>query len=190
MKLYKKEELKDSRLFFDKTPPPYMAFLGFFLIILIITGILSLNVIPKNYLVHSQGTIEANDKGYITPLVNGRVVEIHKPEGTTAKKGDKLLTLSVGTEGVQESEIDKQIEELKQKQTIFDKYEKSLNEQKNYLVSQDKEQEYYGKVEYYLSQVRNEATQNTTKSQNIAVLYPEILNNFFAHLKIFHIYQK
>ena len=48
MKLYKKDELKDSRLFFDKTPPAYMTFLGFFLMSLIIAGILSLNFIPAN----------------------------------------------------------------------------------------------------------------------------------------------
>jgi multidrug resistance efflux pump len=168
MKLYKKEELKYSRLFFDKTPPAYMTFLGFFLMSLIIAGILSLNFIPKNYIVRAQGTIEANDKAYITPLVNGHVIDINQPEGAVVKKGDKLLTLSVGTEGVQESEIDKQISELKQKQAIFDKYEKSLNEKKNHMASQDKEQEYYGKVEYYLSQVKDEASQNQTKSENLA----------------------
>lgn len=167
MKLYKKDELKDSRLFFDKTPPAYMTFLGFFLMSLIIAGILSLNFIPKNYIVRAQGTIEANDKAFITPLVNGHIIEINQPEGASVKKGEKLLTLSVGTEGVQESEIDKQISDLKQKQVIFDKYEKSLNEKKNYMVSQDKEQEYYGKVEYYLAQVKDEGTQNQTKSENI-----------------------
>lgn len=168
MKLYRKEELKDSRLFFDKKPPVYLTFLGFFLIGLLIVGILSLNFIPKNYIVRAQGTIEANDKAYITPLVNGHVIEINQPEGSAVKKGEKLLTLSVGTEGVQESEIDKQIAELKQKQAIFDKYEKSLHEKKNYMVSQDKEQEYYGKVEYYLSQVKDESKQNTTKDETIA----------------------
>jgi hypothetical protein len=35
------------------------------------------------------------------------------------------------------------------------------------MVSQDKEQEYYGKVEYYLAQVKDEGTQNQTKSENI-----------------------
>jgi myosin heavy subunit len=82
-------------------------------------------------------------------------------------KRREIIDLSVGTEGVQESEIDKQISDLKQKQVIFDKYEKSLNEKKNYMVSQDKEQEYYGKVEYYLAQVKDEGTQNQTKSENI-----------------------
>jgi hypothetical protein len=43
-------------------------------------------------------------------------------------KRREIIDLSVGTEGVQESEIDKQISDLKQKQVIFDKYEKSLNE--------------------------------------------------------------
>lgn len=167
MKLYKKEELKDSRLFFDKKPPAYLTFLGFFLIGLLIVSILSLNFIPKNYIVRAQGTIEANDKAYITPLVNGHVHEINQPEGSAVKKGEKLLTLSVGTEGVQESEIDKQIAELKQKQAIFDKYEKSLHEKKNYMVSQEKEQEYYGKVEYYLSQVKDESKQSTTKAETI-----------------------
>ncbi|SKA07744.1 hypothetical protein SAMN02745116_02338 [Pilibacter termitis] len=174
MKLYNKEELKDSRLFFDTTPPSYLSWLGFFFVGVLVLGFLSLRFIPKNYVVRAQGTIEANDKAYITPLANGHVVEIHKQEGEFAKKGEKLLTLSAGTEGVQENEITKQIEELKQKQVIFDKYEKSLNEKTNYLASKGKEQEFYGKVAYYLSQVQEDKRQENTKTESTAEKQKEL----------------
>ena len=167
MKLYNKDELKESRIFFDQHPPRYLFFLNWFLILILVVSLIGAHFITKNYIVKAQGTIEADDKRYVTPVANGNITEIHKQEGEQVKKGDKLLTLSVGIEGVQEDEIQKQINYLEAKKKVYLKYEKSLKEKTNYLKNKGDEQAYYGKVAYYLEQVQGEKTDSENTSETI-----------------------
>ncbi|MFP7299922.1 HlyD family efflux transporter periplasmic adaptor subunit [Neobacillus niacini] len=167
MKLYNKEELKESRIFFDQHPPKYLFFLNWFLVMLLVVSLFGANFITKNYIVKAQGTIEADDKRYVTPVANGNIAEIHKQEGAQVRKGDKLLTLSVGIEGVQEDEIQKQINDLEAKKEVYEKYEKSLIEKTNYLKNNGDEQAYYGKVAYYLEQLHGEETESEHTSETI-----------------------
>jgi len=167
MKLYNKEELKESRIFFDQSPPKYLFFLNWFLVMLLIVSLIGAHFITKNYIVKAQGTIEADDKRYVTPVANGNIADIHKQEGEQVRKGDKLLTLSVGIEGVQEDEIQKQINYLEEKKEIYAKYEKSLKEKTNYLKNKDDEQAYYGKVSYYLEQLQGEVTESKNTYETI-----------------------
>ena len=175
MKLYSKDELKNSRIFFDKQPPNYIKILGWLFILLTFSGFAVLRFIPKNYIVRAQGSIEADEKLYITPLSNGSIVEIHQAEGAYVRKGDLLLTLSIGTEGVYEQEVDAQILEAKQRIEIFDKYEKSLNEGENFLGNEGMEQEFYGKVEYYLTQIEDEKKQQSSEDEKLALLQKDSL---------------
>ncbi|HFE9851868.1 TPA: HlyD family efflux transporter periplasmic adaptor subunit [Enterococcus faecalis] len=182
MKIYNKDELQNSRLFFDTEPINYLKLLCYFLLIVVFGGIFSLKYIPKNYIVKANGTIEANDKLYITPLTNADIVKINFQEGDRVKKGDLLLSLSLGTEGVQEKEIDIQIQEAKEKIAIFNKFEQSLNEKNNLLKNEGAEQEYYGKIEYYLSQVADDEKKNDSSNKELDN-YSKELNNLKSDLK-------
>lgn len=176
MKLYSKDELKDSRIFFDKQPPNYIKILGWFFVLLTFSSFAVLRFVPKNYIVRAQGSIEAEDKLYVTPLSNGGIVEIHQEEGAYVKKGDLLLTLSIGTEGVYEQEVDAQILEAKRRVEIFDKYEQSLNEKKNLLDNEGMEQEFYGKVEYYLTQLEDENKQQDSENDKLNLLQKDLVD--------------
>lgn len=156
MRFYDKNELKDSRIFFDKQPKRYLTYFGYFIIFFILASGVLLKYLPKNYIVKAQGTIEANDKYYITPLTTANIIEIHRKEGDIVKMGDTLLTLSPGAEIIQEDEINIKINETEKYLEIFNKFEKSLTEKINLLKNEDIEQEYYGKVEYYLTQVKED----------------------------------
>ncbi|GFH42402.1 hypothetical protein Hs30E_09530 [Lactococcus hodotermopsidis] len=174
MKLYSKEELKDSRLFFDKRPANFAKFLAMFMMIMIVGSFVSLRFIKKNDIIRGQGTIETADKVYITPLVNGNVISIDKPEGSRVEKGDKLLTLSTGNETVLLDNIDDQLKKMDEKIAIFDKYEKALNEKENTLNNSGIEQEFYGKVALYLSQISQENKQKNDTSQALAARNAEL----------------
>ncbi|WP_197080514.1 HlyD family efflux transporter periplasmic adaptor subunit [Enterococcus gallinarum] len=174
MKIYSERELTDSRIFFDKQPSNYLRILGYFLIILVIICIFLLKYLPKSYIVRAQGTVEATDKLCVTPLINADIVKIHFKEGDRVKQGDLLLTLSTGTEGVQEKDIDNQIRNLEGKKVIFDKFEKSLYEKKNLLKNEDSEQEYYGKVEYYLSQLSDDQKKNNSTNKELELAQKEM----------------
>lgn len=178
MKLYSVKELRKSRIFFDREPSNFLIYLGYFLLLVIILFFIFIKFVPKNYIVRAQGSIEMNDKGYITPLVNSNVIDIHFKEGDVVKKGDIILTLSNGSEGVQETEIEKDIKLLTNKKDVFDKYEESLVTKVNLLQNNEAEQEFYGKVEYYLTQVNDENNEKKNIKKNI-----EKKNNELNNLK-------
>ncbi|WP_105155615.1 HlyD family efflux transporter periplasmic adaptor subunit [Streptococcus suis] len=93
---------------------------------------------------------------YVSALSNGKIVTLHKKEGDSVKAGEVILSLSSGQEGLQTESLTKQLDKLNAKESLFQKYEQSLNEKVNYMANSGEEQEYYGKVEYYLSQLSSE----------------------------------
>lgn len=156
MKLYSKNELKDSRIFFDKKPPIFLTIFIIFTLFLLITTIFVSAILPKSYVVEAQGTITTTDNTYVGSLSDGVLVEMKCPEGTLVNEGDTLFTVSNGTEGVQYQSLSNQLSQSKQKIEIIDKYIKSLEDSKNYLNKDGLQQEYYAKVEYYLSILNDE----------------------------------
>lgn len=162
MKLYQRNELKDARIFFDKKPPIFLTIFIIFTLFLVITALLVSSILSKTYIVEAQGTITTEDNTYLGSLSDGILVEMKCPEGTMVNKDDVLFTVSNGSEGVQYQSLTNQLEQLQQKITVMDKYIDSLNKGVNKMSNSGLEQEYYGKVEYYLTLIKEES--NTTKN--------------------------
>lgn len=163
MKLYNVQELKHSRIFFDQKPPMFFAiFIGSVLVILVL-ALWICTILPKNYIVQAQGTITTDDNTYVGALSDGMVVEIKKQEGDQVEKGDVLFTVSNGSEGLQHEAVTKQLDQANEKLKAMELYENSLINGVNYLVNEGLQQEYYGKMEYYLSMLKDEA--NSAKTQ-------------------------
>ncbi|HEM3215081.1 TPA: HlyD family efflux transporter periplasmic adaptor subunit [Streptococcus suis] len=156
MKLYNKSELRYSRIFFDKRPPAYAFILIFSTLATLIIAFAVSAYLPKNYIVKARGTSVITGTEYVSALSSGKIVTLHKKEGDSVKAGEVILSLSSGQEGLQTESLTKQLDKLKAKESLFQKYEQSLNEKVNYMVNSGEEQEYYGKVEYYLSQLSSE----------------------------------
>ncbi|NQP53343.1 HlyD family efflux transporter periplasmic adaptor subunit [Streptococcus suis] len=156
MKLYNKSELRYSRIFFDKRPPAYAFILIFSTLATLIIAFAVSAYLPKNYIVKARGTSVITGTEYVSALSSGKIVTLHKKEGDSVKAGEVILSLSSGQEGLQTESLTKQLDKLKAKESLFQKYEQSLNEKVNYMANSGEEQEYYGKVEYYLSQLSSE----------------------------------
>lgn len=156
MKLYNKSELRYSRIFFDKRPPAYAFILIFSTLATLIIAFAVSAYLPKNYIVKARGTSVITGTEYVSALSNGKIVTLHKKEGDSVKAGEVILSLSSGQEGLQTESLTKQLDKLKAKESLFQKYEQSLNEKVNYMANSGEEKEYYGKVEYYLSQLSSE----------------------------------
>lgn len=157
MKLYQKSELTCSRIFFDKKPPMFMTIFIVSTCVLLLLAVCISSILTKTYIVEAQGTITTMDNAYVGAFMDGIVVEIKQAEGSAVTQGDVLFTISNGNEGVQYDALNKQLDELTQKQAAMDLYMKSLNEGSNYLKNAGYEQEYYGKMEYYLSILKDES---------------------------------
>lgn len=163
MKMYQLSEMKHSRIFFDKNPPRFIHAVGVIILCLCIVTIFGMYTVQKSYYVKGAGTFEYTDRTYISVKSAGVVSSILKHEGDEVEKGTLLFTLSSGVEGIQSIELQKQIQAIEEKDTIYALFEKSLNENKNYMQNSGLQQAYYGKVELYLSQYK---TDEITKKSN------------------------
>lgn len=157
MRLYNIDELKDSRIFFDKNPPRYMTVFIVFIIMCISFALVLSTQISKPYIIVASGTATTTDNRYISVDSNGEIIEILKQEGEYVKKGDVLFKLSDGKENAQKELLDPQIKTLNNKLAALDIYERSLNDQINHLENKGQQQAYYGKMEYYLSMLESES---------------------------------
>lgn len=167
MRLYSKEELKDSRIFFDKNPPRFMSVFILFMVICIFCGLFFSTKLNKSYVIVASGTATTSDNRYISMETNGEIIEILKEEGDTVKKGDLLFRISDGKETSQSKMLEPQIKNLKAKLSALDVYEKSLNEGTNYLKNSGQEQAYYGKMEYFLSTTQSESFSKEQENEKI-----------------------
>ncbi|EOR23130.1 hypothetical protein A499_14366 [Niallia nealsonii AAU1] len=183
MKIYNQNELKNSRIFFDQRPPAFLSFFIFFLAIILVFTVCISKAIAKPYIVKAPGVITTNDNQLISSQLDGEIVHINVEEGQNVKTGDVLFIISNGQEGLQSSAFAEQLEELNAKLKIMDRYVESLKEQKNLMNNEGSEQEYYGKVEYYLLQLRSDSfdqsnidKQLNEKEANIDSVKEEIQN--------------
>ena len=144
MKLYNKENLKNSRIFFDKRPPKFMIFLVYFTLIILILLLFAASRINKNYIVKANGQISDKNIKYVSSNINGTIKEVKAKEGTFVKRGDIILVVSNGEENIQRKEYEKILENNRLKKELLVKYRKSLDEKTNYLSDSGVEQEYYG----------------------------------------------
>lgn len=167
MKLYSKNELKSSRIFFDKQPPKFFTILILFILILLIVSLWICTRVPKNYIVEAQGTITTGDNTYVGALSDGVVLEVKKQEGAIVRKGDVLFTISNGVNGVQLQALLKQQNQTNERLKAIELYGKSLENGINYLRNSGYEQEYYGKMEYYLSLVSDEYKNSSNQQEEI-----------------------
>lgn len=171
MKLYHKSELKYSRIFFDKQPPRFLVgFIGF--VAILVTGLMVFaNYAHKNYIVKGYGSVSDSNIHYVATKSAGVVYQLHKQESEHVNAGDPLFSISSGEEGLQFSALQTQLSNQEQRLVVLDKYRRSLDERVNYLSNSGIEKEYYGKVEYYLLQLKSEQTTQSNNNQDINERY-------------------
>lgn len=93
MKTYSYEELKDSRILYDKQPPALMPIVVV-LIALLMAVLVILSVFTnKTYIVKSQGVIVSEDKNYVTCGTNGSFIDCRSKEGEVVSEGDIIAAI-------------------------------------------------------------------------------------------------
>lgn len=159
-------------------------FIGCVSLILIGAFVFS-NYTYKNYIVKGYGSVSDSNIQYISTKSAGVVYQLHKQESDQVNIGDPLFSISGGEEGLQFSALQTQLATQEQRLVILDKYKRSLDEGVNYLSNSGIEKEYYGKVEYYLLQLKNEQTNKNNNNQDISEKYAkqQQLNNELANVE-------
>lgn len=148
------EQLKDSRLLYEKNLPPF----GYMIILIVFILLLSVTIwsikTPKIYMVNSSGTIESTNKNYIMSPYTGEITSINMTEGMNVEKGDVLFSVKSTDLDLQKEQLVGQKETYENQINQYEKLVKSIKDNKNYFdESNSNDNLYYSQYEAYKSQV-------------------------------------
>ncbi|MFA9377910.1 MAG: HlyD family secretion protein [Lachnotalea sp.] len=149
------EQLKDSRLLYDKKVP----FFGYMIIItvsilLIVATIWGIKT-PKIYIIKSSGVVQSSNKNYAMSPYTGEIVAINISEGMNVEEGDILFGIKSGDLDVQGEQLEGQKEIYETQIAQYQKLVKSIKDDSNYFDQTNSDDSlYYSQYEAYKSQVK------------------------------------
>lgn len=157
------EQLKDSRLLFEKKLPAF----GYIILLIVTVALIGVVIwsmyAHKPYMIISQGTVTNEDSCYVMPAYTGQIEESFMEEGKLVQAGDVLFTIKSTDYNLQEEQLlaNKEIYEkqLEKSELLV----KSIKDDKNYFDSTNTEDElYYSTFEAYKSQVAQNTFDGST----------------------------
>jgi multidrug efflux pump subunit AcrA (membrane-fusion protein) len=157
------EQLKDSRLLYDKKLPAF----GYILILLVI-GLLAVVVVwsirtPKTYMITSSGTVQSPNKNYVMSPFTGKISDVSMKEGQNVEKGDTLFTVKSTDLDLQSTQLGGQKKIYETQIAQYQKLVKSIQDNTNYFdVSKPDDSLYYNQYETYKSQVAQQTVDTST----------------------------
>ena len=96
MKLYNKNELTHSRIFFDKQPPIFLTVFIMAVLLLVVLFFYIASISTRFYVISAHGTITTEDLTIVSTFIDGAIVEVIRPEGSFVESGEVLFTVSSG----------------------------------------------------------------------------------------------
>jgi multidrug resistance efflux pump len=157
------EQLKDSRLLFEKKLPAF----GYIILLIVTISLIGVVIwsmyARKPYMIISRGTVTNEDSCYVMPAYTGQIEESFMEEGKLVQAGDVLFTIKSTDYNLQQEQLlaNKEIYEkqLEKSELLV----KSIKDDKNYFDSADTEDElYYSTFEAYKSQVAQNTFDGST----------------------------
>ena len=157
------EQLKDSRLLYDKKLPEFG-----YILILLVTGLLAAVVIwsvrtPKTYMITSSGTVQSPNKNYIMSPFTGKISDVSMKEGQNVEQGDTLFTVTSTDLDLQSEQLEGQKQIYETQIAQYQKLVKSIQDDTNYFdASNPDDSLYYSQYETYKSQVAQQTVDTST----------------------------
>lgn len=160
------EQLKDSRLMFEKKLPIFGYMIVLIILIFTIATIIWSVFAVKPYMIKTTCTVTDSDSNYVMSPYTGEIIKSYLKEGDVVHKGDVLFK-------VKSTDYDLQLEQLEQTKETYQKqieqYKllvKSIKDDVNYFDASNEEDElYYSTYEAYQSQVaQNKMDASTYKA--------------------------
>lgn len=130
MKTYRLNDLKDSKILYDKNPPKFILYIFLIVLVSIILIITYTNFTYKTEVVRTSGILSAENKSNIQSPVGGKITNIYKENGEYVSKGDILFELdNIDTYA--------SIVMLEAKEVLMQRYVSNYNQMINILVEFD-----------------------------------------------------
>jgi len=148
------EQLKDSRLLFEKKLPAF----GYMILLIVTVALVGVLIwsmkARKPYMIISQGTVTGETSNYVMPAYTGEIEQCYMEEGKIVQAGDILFTIKSTDYNLQEEQLlaNKQTYEKQIAQSEL--LVKSIKDNTNYFDAFNPEDElYYSAYEAYRAQV-------------------------------------
>lgn len=157
------EQLKDSRLLFDKQIPAF----GYMLIVivavfLVVAVVWSMNT-PKVYTIQAQGTVTNTDASYVMCTYTGEIETSYMEEGKLVEAGDTLFTIKSTDYNLQKVQLEDSRLAYEKQISQYQKLVKSIKDNVNYFDSKDSDDElYYSAYETYKAQIGQNTLDTST----------------------------
>lgn len=148
------EQLKDSRLLFEKKLPAF-GYMILLIVTLLLVGVIvwSMNA-KKPYMIISQGTVTSKTSNYVMPVYTGEIEECHMEEGKIVQAGDVLFTIKSTDYNLQEEQLLANKAAYEKQISQSELLVKSIKDDTNYFDASNPEDElYYSAFEAYKAQV-------------------------------------
>lgn len=147
-------ELKDSRILFDKNPPTFGYVFVLVIAVFLITAVIWSVKAPKIYMIQAQGTVSKEDSNYVMCTYTGEISNCNLSEGMLVEKGDVLFTVKSTDYDVQEEQLNLSKESYENKIEKYELLVKSIKDDTNYFEQNNADDElYYSEYEAYRSQI-------------------------------------
>lgn len=157
------DQLKDSRMLYDKKLPAFG-----YMLVLAIAALLAAVVIwsirtPKNYMITSSGTIQSTNKNYVMSPYTGEITYVVMSEGENVEKGDVLFTVKSTDLDLQGVQLNGQKKIYETQISQYQKLVKSIEDDTNYFDAASSDDSlYYNQYEEYKSQVAQQTADTST----------------------------
>ncbi len=148
MKVYNLNEITDSKVLYDKSPPRFMVCIVFVVLLLMTAFIIWSTKSVKTYMVKGQGTVTTDKKFYIMAKVSGEINEVFIEEGKEVKQGEVLLTINAVEAKLQSGQADSQINIYNKRIDLLTRAENDAAKGENSFDKNNTEEaEFYNKLE-------------------------------------------
>lgn len=157
------EQLKDSRLLYDRKVPAFgYLILGIVTVLLAVVLVWSIRT-PKTYVIKAGGVIESENKNYIMSGYTGEILQMFLSEGMVVEKGQPLFTVKSTDMNIQVTQLEEQRKTYEERVSQCEKLVESIKDDTNYFdITKKEDSLYYSQYETYKSQVAQNQLDTTT----------------------------
>ena len=147
MRVYKLNEITDSKLQYDKKPPRFMNYIILVVVVLIVGFLVWSTKSVKTYVVKGQGIVTTENKSNIMAKVSGEVKEVYMEEGKEVNAGDTLIVFNSPEPKYQIEQADGQIEILNKRIELLKRAENEATKGTNTFNKNNADElEFYNKL--------------------------------------------
>lgn len=148
------DELKDSKLLYDKNIPAFGYMIVAVITLLTIGAVIWSIFTPKIYMVAAAGTVTSENTNYVMPAVSGTISQSFLKEGLLVEEGQPLFKVESSDYNLQVQQLEESKKYYTEKLAQYQKLVKSIKDDKNYFSpAESADSFFYSNFEAYKAQV-------------------------------------